>query len=127
AKDFVQNPELEIPKEKVVNPDSKVAMVDGTQRLIIATCEKGTVEDLNSMKDNKKGLDAIKDITPNLVEWAAVEVWKSHSPKKVKDEIPVPTKMEEIKFKIDKKAKEEFDTRVDLMNKRGKVVIGIPR
>ena len=30
----------------------------GEQRLIIATCEKGTVEDVNDMKDIKAGLDA---------------------------------------------------------------------
>ena len=127
AMEFIENPVVEIPKEKVVNPDSKVSMVEGTQRLIIATCEKGTVEDLSSMKDIKKGLDSIKDATPNLVEVAAVEVWKSHMPAKVKDEIPVPTKMQEIKLKVDKKAKAEFDKRAELMKNRDRVVIGIPR
>lgn len=127
AQEFIAKPDLAIPADKIVNPDSKVAMPEGTQRLIIATCEKGTVEDLNSMKDIKKGLDAVKDITPNIVELAATEVWKSHSPKIVKDEIPVPTKLEEIKFKIDKKAKAEFDKRVELMKKREKIVIGMPR
>ncbi len=126
SKEFV-NAEIEIPKEKIANPDSKVAMADGIQRLIIATCEKGTVEDLNSMKQIKKGLDAVKDSTPNLVEWSAVEVWKSHQPPIVKDEIPVLTKMQELKLKIDKKAKEEFDKRVELMKKRERITIGIPR
>jgi predicted CoA-substrate-specific enzyme activase len=126
SKEFVQ-PEKEITKEQAVNPDSKVAMADGVQRLIIATCEKGTVEDLSSMKQIKKGLDAVKDATPNLVEWAAIEVWKSHQPPIVRDEIPVPTKLQELKFKVDKKAKEEFDSRVELMRKRERVVIGIPR
>jgi predicted CoA-substrate-specific enzyme activase len=126
SKEFVK-PEIVIPKEQAVNPDSKVAMGEGVQRLIIATCEKGTVEDLNSMKQIKKGLDAVKDSTPNLVEWAAVEVWKSHQPPIVKDEIPVPTKMQELKLKVDKKAKEEFDKRVELMKKRERITIGIPR
>lgn len=127
AKEFVQDPDAPIPQEKIVNPDSKVAMADGIQRLIIATCEKGTVEDLSSMKDIKKGLDAIKDITPNLVEYAAVEVWKSHQPPIVKDEIPVPTKMQEMKFKFNKKEKDEFDKRVELMKRREKITIAIPR
>ncbi|MCI0449057.1 MAG: acyl-CoA dehydratase activase-related protein, partial [Chlorobi bacterium] len=127
AMEFIENPVVEIPKEKVVNPDSKVSMVEGTQRLIIATCEKGTVEDLSSMKDIKKGLDAIKDATPNLVEVAAVEVWKSQMPAKVKDEIPILTKMQELKFKVDKKAKSEFDKRVELIKNRDRVVIAIPR
>ena len=124
---YVKDESIEFPKDKIVNPDSKVPIVDGTQRLIIATCEKGTVEDLSSMKDIKKGLDAVKDITPNLVEYAAVEVWRSHQPVICKDEIPVPTKMEELKFKFDKKAKDEFDKRVELLKNRGKVVIGMPR
>ncbi len=119
--------ENELPKEKIVNPDSKVPLVDGTQRLIIATCEKGTVEDLSSMKDIKKGLDAIKDKTPNLVEHAATEIWKSQMPEKVMDEIPSLNKMEELKLKFDKKAKEAHDKRIELMQKRGKVVIAIPR
>jgi predicted CoA-substrate-specific enzyme activase len=127
AMEFIKNPAAEIPKEKVINPDSKVSMVDGTQRLIIATCEKGTVEDLSSMKDIKKGLDAIKDATPNLVELAAIEVWKSQMPAKVKDEIPEPTKMQELKFKVDKKAKTEFDKRSGLMKNRDRIVIAIPR
>lgn len=126
SKELVK-PETIIPEEKISNPDSKVAIGEGIQRLIIATCEKGTVEDLNSMKQIKKGLDAVKDSTPNLVEWAAIEVWKSHQPPIVKDEIPAPTKMQELKFKVDKKAKEEFDKRVELMKKREKITIGIPR
>lgn len=124
---FVKADSNELPKEKIVNPDSKVPLVDGTQRLIIATCEKGTVEDLSSMKDIKKGLDAIKDATPNLVEHAATEIWRSQMPEKVMDQIPVLNKMEELKLKFDRKAKEEFDKRVALMKNRSKVVIGIPR
>jgi predicted CoA-substrate-specific enzyme activase len=126
SKEYVL-PEIEIPKEKVVNPESKVAVAEGIQRLIIATCEKGTVEDLSSMKQIKKGLDAVKDSTPNLVEWAAIEVWKSHQPPIVKEEIPAPTKMQELKFKLDKKTKDEFEKRVELMKKRERITIGIPR
>ena len=124
---FVKDYSAELPAEKVVNPDSKVPLVEGTQRLIIATCEKGTVEDLNSMKDIKKGLDAVKDITPNLVEYAAIEVWKSQSPEKVFDKVPELTKLEKLKLKIDKKAGDANKQRIDLLSKRGKIVIGIPR
>lgn len=127
AQQFIENPDTEIPKDQVVNPDSKVALSEGTQRLIIATCEKGTVEDLSSMKDIKKGLDAIKDVTPNIIEIAAIEVWKSQSPKIVKDDVPVLSKLEEMKLKFDKKAKSEHDSRVELMKKREKITIGIPR
>ncbi len=126
SKGFVK-PEYEIPKERIANPESKVAMAEGIQRLIIATCEKGTVEDLNSMKQIKKGLDAVKDATPNLVEWAAIEVWKSQQPPIVKAGIPVAAEMQKLKFKVDKKAKGEFEKRVELMKKRERITIGIPR
>ena len=39
---------------------TKVPLMHGEQRLIIATCEKGTVEDVNDMKEIKAGLDTIK-------------------------------------------------------------------
>src|SRR5208337_155286 len=39
---------------------TKVPLMQGEQRLIIATCEKGAVEDLNAMKDIKAGLDHIR-------------------------------------------------------------------
>ena len=45
--------------------------------MIIATCEKGAVEDLDSMREIKAGLDAIKAAHPNLVDMAAREVWKA--------------------------------------------------
>ena len=47
------------------------------QRLIIATCEKGTVEDMNDMKDIKAGLDAEQERDyPNFVDMAAHEVFR---------------------------------------------------
>ncbi|MGC2416530.1 MAG: BadF/BadG/BcrA/BcrD ATPase family protein, partial [Candidatus Acidiferrales bacterium] len=53
---------------------SKVPLAVNERRLIIATCEKGTVEDVNDMKDIKAGLDQIKDANPNFVDIAAHEV-----------------------------------------------------
>jgi predicted CoA-substrate-specific enzyme activase len=51
----------------------------GTRRLIVATCEKGTVEDLGAMKAIQAGLDAARDANPNLLEYAGREVWKFRS------------------------------------------------
>ena len=51
-----------VPIEKV----TKVPLMHGEQRLIIATCEKGLVEDVNDMKDIKAGLDKIKDTASQL-------------------------------------------------------------
>src|SRR5246127_2205001 len=60
-----------VPIQKV----TKVPLMHGEQRLIIATCEKGLVEDVNDMKDIKAGLDEIKDQYPNFVDYAAKEVF----------------------------------------------------
>lgn len=59
---------------------TKVPLEVGSQRMIIATCEKGEVEDVNAMKDIKKGLDQKRKENPNLVEWAALNVFKSWEP-----------------------------------------------
>src|SRR6478672_10068178 len=74
-----------IPIQKV----TKVPLMHGEQRLIIATCEKGTVEDVNDMKDIKAGLDQIKDKHPNFVDLAAHEVFRPVNPKSVADPVPV--------------------------------------
>ena len=50
---------------------SKVPLRAGERRLIIATCEKGAVEDVHQMKDIKAGLDKVKQANPNLVDMAA--------------------------------------------------------
>src|SRR5262249_1951833 len=52
---------------------SKVAKADDERRLIIATCEKGSVEDVNDMRGIKAGLDAVRKANPNFVEIAAKE------------------------------------------------------
>src|SRR5687767_4321295 len=55
---------------------TKVPLAPGSQRLIIATCEKGTVEDINEMRQIKGSLDTVKKANPNLVEIAAKQVFK---------------------------------------------------
>jgi predicted CoA-substrate-specific enzyme activase len=50
---------------------SKVPLEQGEQRLIIATCEKGTVEDVAAMKEIKAGIDAIGDANPDFAALAA--------------------------------------------------------
>ena len=62
----------------------------GEQRLIIATCEKGLVEDVNDMKDIKAGLDQIRDQHPNFVDIASKEVFRPTNAKSVAD--PIPTR-----------------------------------
>ena len=101
-----------LPVEKV----TKVPLMHGEQRLIIATCEKGLVEDVNDMKDIKAGIDQIKDKHPNFVDIAAHEVFRPVNPKSVADPVPV------TKF-WNKGAKEA----ISLRENRKKLRIGIPR
>ena len=101
-----------VPIKKV----TKVPLMHGEQRLIIATCEKGLVEDVNDMKDIKAGLDEIKGKYPNFVDFAAREVFRPVNAQNVADPIPL------AKF-WNKAAKE----RIPLMEKRKKLRVGIPR
>jgi predicted CoA-substrate-specific enzyme activase len=108
AKDF-------IPIKKV----TKVPLMVGEQRLIIATCEKGLVEDINEMKDIKAGLDKIRDQYPNFVDYAAKEVFRPTNAKNVAD--PLPT----AGF-LGRWSKEARERRVR-MESRPKLRIGLPR
>jgi predicted nucleotide-binding protein (sugar kinase/HSP70/actin superfamily) len=94
---------------------TKVPLMAGEQRLIIATCEKGTVEDVNEMKDIKAGLDEIKEANPSFVDIASKEVFRPTNAKSVAD--PIPTRA------WTKAAKQ----RIALMQNRKNVRIGIPR
>jgi activator of 2-hydroxyglutaryl-CoA dehydratase/predicted nucleotide-binding protein (sugar kinase/HSP70/actin superfamily) len=55
---------------------SRVPLREGERRLIVATCEKGTVEDLDAMREIKLGLDAAKQANPNLMQVAAHEAFQ---------------------------------------------------
>jgi len=94
---------------------SKVPLKAGEQRLIIATCEKGTVEDVNAMKEIKAGIDEKKNAYPNFVDIAAHDVFRSRNPKSVADAVPT---------RAWTKASRE---RVELMKNRKNLKIGIPR
>src|SRR5437773_1932102 len=103
-----------IPIKKV----TKVPLMLGEQRLIIATCEKGLVEDVNEMKDIKAGIEKLRDQYPNFVDYAAKEVFRPTNSKSVAD--PLPTRGW---AGWSKGAKE----RRTLMENRSKVRVGIPR
>ena len=100
-----------VPIQKI----TKVPLMHGEQRLIIATCEKGLVEDINEMKDIKAGLDSIRDQYPNFVDMASKEVFRPTNAKNIAD--PMPTRA------WTKSAKE----RIAQMQSRKKIRIGIPR
>jgi predicted CoA-substrate-specific enzyme activase len=100
-----------VPIQKV----TKVPLMKGEQRLIIATCEKGTVEDVNEMKEIKKGLDHVKDQHPNFVDVAAREVFRPTNAKSVADPLPARA--------WTKSAKQ----RAALVQNRKNLRVGIPR
>jgi predicted CoA-substrate-specific enzyme activase len=100
------------PKKKST---SKVPLASDERRLIIATCEKGTVESVDDMKGIKAGLDQIRDANPNFVDIAAHEVFRPRNAKNVSD--PIPSRA------WTKAAKE----RVELMKARAEFRVGIPR
>lgn len=95
---------------------SKIPVAAGARRLIVGnSCEKGLVEDLDSMKAIKKEVDATAADTPNLVEIQAKEAFRSYAPPRVAD--PLPT----FAFTAAQKR------RVELMRRRESLRIGMPR
>ena len=94
---------------------SKVPLQAGERRLIISTCEKGQVEDVNAMRGIKAGLDAVKKENPNFVDMAAHEAWRSRNPKNVAD--PIPTRAWSSAAK----------QRVALMKNRATHRVGMPK
>ena len=110
---------VELPKPVEFQPrKTKVPLRMGEQRLIIATCEKGTVEDLDDMKDIKADIDKIKDANPNFVDIAAHDVFRPRQVEVVADAMPSTKGL----F-VSKTVKE----RAALMEKRKDYRIGIPR
>jgi predicted CoA-substrate-specific enzyme activase len=97
---------------------TKVPLRVGEQRLIIATCEKGTVEDLSDMKEIKADIDKIKAENPNFVDIAARDVFRHRDVNLVADAVPSTKGL----F-VSKAAKE----RAALMERRKDFRVGIPR
>jgi predicted CoA-substrate-specific enzyme activase len=113
------NKVIELPKPIEFEPrKTKVPLRKGEQRLIIATCEKGTVEDLDEMKDIKADIDEIKAANPNYVDIAAHDVFRQRDVELVADAMPLTKGL----F-ISKAAKE----RASRMSQRKDFRVGIPR
>jgi predicted CoA-substrate-specific enzyme activase len=113
------NKVVELPKPVEFQPrKSKVPLQKGVQRLIIATCEKGTVEDLDEMKDIKADIDEIKAANPNYVDIAARDVFRQRDVEIVSDALP------SIRGLFVSKAIKE---RASRMIQRNDFRVGIPR
>src|SRR5246127_3080116 len=110
---------IELPKPVDFQPrKTKVPLRMGEQRLIIATCEKGTVEDLSEMKDIKADIEKIKEANPNYVDIAARDVFRPRDVEIVADAVPSTKGL----F-VSRSVKE----RATLMARRANYRIGIPR
>ena len=94
---------------------SKVPLAEGGQRFIIATCEKGTVENVDEMRVIKGAVDSVKREHPNLADHAAHEVFRIPDVPLVTDSRP--------RFLLTA-AQRERRLRIDA---RSRIRIGMPR
>ncbi len=85
------------------------------RRVIIATCEKGTVQDVDGLREIKAGVDSVRAANPNLVDVAAHEVWESRRPALLRDAIPAPSWRKSV------------NDRIAPMWNRSSLRVGIPR
>ncbi|MDX6554606.1 MAG: hypothetical protein QOD86_801 [Miltoncostaeaceae bacterium] len=95
---------------------SKIPLKPGVRRLIVGnSCERGLVEDVDSMRVIKKGMDTAKESYPNFMQIAAEAVWRSTNPPNVAEP---PAK---------RAITTAQKTRNALLPNREKLRIGIPR
>jgi len=111
---------VEVPKPtgEFQSRKTKVPLRVGEQRLIIATCEKGAVEDLNDMKEIKADIDKVKAANPNFVDIAARDVFRHREVSIVADP---PPSMKGLFVSRAAKARHA------LMERRKEFRIGVPR
>lgn len=95
---------------------SKIPIDAGVKRLIVGnSCDRGLVEDVESMKVIKQGMDSTAKVNPNFCELAGEAVWRSQNPPNVADP-------------AHKRALTQGQRqRNDLLAKRKTLRIGIPR
>ena len=108
-----------------------------TNRFIIATCEKGTVEKMEDMKVIKARLDEIRKANPNFVEKASTEAFRSFSPPKVSSMRDDEEEEEQVAQKngglLSRFRKKEVEAAVvakaspEVRELREKIKIGMPR
>jgi predicted CoA-substrate-specific enzyme activase len=107
---------VKLPEPKFQERKTKVPLRVGERRLIIATCEKGTVEDTNEMKGIKAEIDAKRDAYPNFVDLAAREVFRIRTVKNVSDPLPDSWTW-----------RKPVRNRIEKMKRRADFRVGIPR
>lgn len=99
---------------------SRMPLQPGEKRLIVATCERGTVEDREDMLQIQKGLAAVKKANPNMMEFAAREAFLPTDTPRVHDPIPA-------RRWYDRLLPRPARRRLEAMRRREGTRIGIPR
>ncbi len=94
---------------------SEVPLKPGEERLIVSTCEKGAVEDVDELRDILADLKQTRKNNPDLIRVAARSVWQSPQAKSVADELP--------RWSL----RPSLRKRAELMRRRSEVRVGIPR
>jgi predicted CoA-substrate-specific enzyme activase len=95
---------------------SKIPILPGVKRLIVGnSCERGLVEDVDAMREIKKGMDAMRGANPNMAEVAAHSVFRSFAPPVAAGAAP--------KFLLTAAQKRRAAAR----DRRARLRIGIPR
>lgn len=111
--------------EQAVSPPrtrapSKVALQPGEQRLIIATCEKGAVEDVEAMKEIKAGLDSVGDANPNFAALASRAAFAPAGVALVSDPMLAPARLFWPRSR-------RAEARAASMVRRAQIRVGMPR
>jgi activator of 2-hydroxyglutaryl-CoA dehydratase/predicted nucleotide-binding protein (sugar kinase/HSP70/actin superfamily) len=107
--------DVSIGADPLVPPGAITQQAVADRRFIVAACEKGAAEDAAEMRGIKAAVDRVKAETPNLVAFAAREVWKSRRPAGVADPLPPPG------------WRGAGRERRALMERRSRLRVGIPR
>jgi activator of 2-hydroxyglutaryl-CoA dehydratase/predicted nucleotide-binding protein (sugar kinase/HSP70/actin superfamily) len=123
----IKMPDAALPTQPQVAPVtfvSKVPKAHDERRLIIATCEKGSVEDVNEMRGIKAGIEEVKKANPNFVEIAAKEAFRPRGVERVADPIPSLESLSLVDRLVRRSA---VAARIEAMKRRETLRIGIPR
>jgi activator of 2-hydroxyglutaryl-CoA dehydratase/predicted nucleotide-binding protein (sugar kinase/HSP70/actin superfamily) len=100
---------------QIADPADPAESETSSQRIILAGCGKGAVNDLDSMRGIQAQQDAVRATHPNLVERAAREVWLSRHPESVAAALPGHAWSAAAR------------RRITLVKQRAQLRIGIPR
>jgi activator of 2-hydroxyglutaryl-CoA dehydratase/predicted nucleotide-binding protein (sugar kinase/HSP70/actin superfamily) len=95
------------------------SLAPGYQRVVVATCEKGSAQDLADMRRVKATVDEVVERNPNLVDLAARAVFRDPRAASAADPLPRPFGLGPLERRA--------SARRALMENRARLRIGFPR